>query len=501
MACTRELYRRLVEHGDNAALVLDARGRVVYCTPATERWLNAAIPRAEASPFQLIHPGDAPEALRHFRELLLEPDASVRLVVRVRDASQAWRTLHIAATNAMTDPAVGGLLIWARDITDTERLKRALEHAQRMELMGRLAAGAAHDFNNALTVILSHADLLAARRSASPDLGLSNIRAAALGAAALARQLLSLGKRTSGLATDVDVNRAIEMLQRLLRPVLGEGISLVCIPATALTTVYVDPIRLDQALINLVFNARDAMGSLGVIRIVADYIEADSNCDGRAGGQLRLRVIDNGHGMPPGVVARAFEPHFTTKARAGSGLGLPMVRDFVVEAGGTISVSSTPRVGTTVEIVLPARRAETGPTESAAVPTPGGDETIVVIEDDTAVRQSVARMLHDAGYTVLEVATAIDGVWLADELLSRAALVVADELLSDSLGHELMASFRHRKPDLPVLYMSGHPISPELARRLDERTRFVPKPFERAALLHEIRALIHLDRAENTSSD
>jgi CheY-like chemotaxis protein len=277
----------------------------------------------------------------------------------------------------------------------------------------------------------------------------------------------------------------------LLGPVLGERISFSCSPSPAPVSVFIDPVRLDQALVNLVLNARDAIDDRGFIRISSEVVNESPPAGGGSAAWVRIRVTDSGRGMCAAVAERAFEPHFTTKDVNGCGLGLAIVRDTVVEVGGSISVASTPGMGTTIDILLPATLApgeSSGDASRSAIV--GGSETVVVVEDDAALRQSIVRTLHDAGYSVVEVPTAIDGVWLSDQLLSRASLIIADEMLPDSPGHELVATFRHREPGMPVLYTSGYPLTPGVARQLDDRTDFLAKPFDRASLLRRVRSLI-----------
>jgi two-component system cell cycle sensor histidine kinase/response regulator CckA len=485
-------FQRLLEHGENAALILDARGRVTYCTPAIERWLDASIPLAGSRPLHLLHPEEAPDLLQAFNELIRIPRATKTLALRARGAAGEWRTLDVTATNALDDDAISGVMIFARDVTDAERLRDSLCHAQRMELTGRLASGIAHEFNNALTIIMGHADLLEANARAAGWLDVSEIRNAARRAATLARRLLSLGRKHRGCATDVDVNGVLESLYRTLEPVIGAQISFAYTPSAVPVSVRIDPVRLDQALVNLILNARDAITDHGAIRIDAEYLSG-FRVEGSTRSQwARIRVSGSGseHGTSVCTSEWAWAPQFTARHAVGSGVGLAIVRETVVEAGGTITIASAADdPGTTVDILLPATQVADEATDATTAPS-GGRETIVLVEDDNAVRQSIARTLHDAGYDVVEVPTVIEGVWLSDDVLSRAGLVIADEVLPDSSGHELVATFRHRQPGIRVLHISGYPLTEQLARHLDDHTDFLAKPFDRAALLRCARRLL-----------
>jgi signal transduction histidine kinase/CheY-like chemotaxis protein len=494
MAHRERSLQRLLEHGETAALILDAGGCITYCTPATERWLDVSIPLAGARPFHLLHPEDAPRVLQAFNELVLTPGATRTLVLRARGRAGEWRKLEVTATNALDDDEIAGVMISARDLTDAEHLKDALYHAQRMELTGRLASAIAHDFNNALTIIMGHADLLEAHAAAAGAIDVSEIRHAARGAARLARRLLSLGKRHRGHTTDVDVNRVLADLHRTLEPVVGARISFTVAPSAVPVAVCIDPVRLDQALVNLILNARDAITDRGVIRIDAEFLSG-FRVEGSARSQwARIRVSDSesGDAMRACIADRACEPHSIPKHGAGGGADLAMVRETVVDAGGTITIA-TDDAGTTVDILLPATSLAADESSDAPAPPSAGGETIVLVEDDTAVRQAIARTLHDAGYNVVEVPTAIDGVWLSDDALARASLVIADEVLPDSSGHELVATFRHRKPGIRVLHISGYPLTEQLARHLDDHTDFLAKPFDRPTLLRRARRLLDAD--------
>jgi CheY-like chemotaxis protein/two-component sensor histidine kinase len=360
-----------------------------------------------------------------------------------------------------------------------------------METTANRVARVGHELDNALTIILSHAGLLAKRVHAPDDLDVSAIRNAARGAYALTRQLLSLERKHPGHTAAVSVDLVLEGIHRLLQRVLGERISFNVSPGQLPVSVVIDPVRLDRALVNLVLNARDAIDDRGSIHLSCEVLDNLRSEGDVWSTWVRIRAIDDGHGMSAAVAARAFEPHFTTKGAAGSGLGLAIVRETIVEAGGSITVSSTPGVGTTVELLLPATvmSPDDFPSRSATN-TLGGGETIVVLEKDPAPNPSISRVLQDAGYQVLEVPGVIDGLSLPNDLLSRAALIVADEMLNDASGHELVATFRHREPGMPVLHVSSTPLAANIGRRLDARTEFLAKPFDRASLLQRVRRLI-----------
>ena len=380
----------------------------------------------------------------------------------------------------------------ARDEADAGRAKveADLRQAQRLEAVGQLAGGIAHDFNNLLAAIVSFADLLTdelPRGQARADL--DEIRSAARRGAALTRQLLQFSSRETGQSDRLDVNLVIGDLERLLARTLGEEIELQTELADDLPTVPMSVTELEQVVMNLVVNARDAVDGPGRVTIstevldVTDEVRVQVGAPALATGTyVRLSVTDDGAGMSPETVARAFEPFFTTKDRGrGTGLGLATVYGIVQRTGGHVSVESNPGEGTTFEVLLPTEPAAA---PAAAIPEPpravaGAGQIVLLVEDEEAVRRATSRMLRKWGYEVVE---AIDGV----DALAKAAGTDFDLLLTDVImpggltGKDVAERLKAERPALPVVFMSGYSAGVLERRGLggDEAdTVVVSKPF------------------------
>jgi PAS domain S-box-containing protein len=384
---------------------------------------------------------------------------------------------------------------------DAKREKDALEaqlnQLRRLESVGQLAGGIAHDFNNILGVILNYAQFVAEEiEEGSPALkDVEEIRRAAERAAALTRQLLIFSRREVIRPEVLDLNGVVSDLDRLLRRALGEHVQLETRFAPDLSAVEADPGQVEQVLVNLAVNARDAMPGGGRLQIETGNVELDEDTlpDLPAGRYVRLSVSDTGMGMAPEVAARAFEPFFSTKPRGeGTGLGLTTVYGIVSEAGGNISIYSEPGVGTTVKVYMPASDVAAAPAESKK-PKPvlaqGHGETVLLVEDEDGMRRLTERILVKAGYVVLAAhrgASALDTCRREDQQID---LLLTDVVMPEMLGPELVEQAIAIRPGLRVLYMSGyvHQVAAQLASPSPEEGTFVEKPFTATTLLGRVR--------------
>jgi signal transduction histidine kinase/CheY-like chemotaxis protein len=369
----------------------------------------------------------------------------------------------------------------ARDISERKRLEQELRQAQKMEAIGRLAGGVAHDFNNLLTVIAGYAELLEDPQPTGTDtvLAAREIGAAAERAAGLTRQLLALSRRQLAKPMTVDLNEVVRGLEPVLRRTLPESIQVEFVLDPALPPVQADPSQLDQVLLNLALNARDAMPSRGRLRI-----ETRADASGRS---LHLLVSDTGVGMSEETRLRAFEPFFTTKPSGeGSGLGLSTTYGIVQQCGGSISLDSAPGCGTRVAIELPA--ASVAPTQRQ--PPPGATRhvaarsaAILLVEDDPSVRRLLTLMLQSSGYIVHTAASGDEALELAARPEVVVDLVLTDYVLPGLSGVELCVALRSRWPELRLLVMTGHAeIPPAGAAELPEGAELLGKPFTREQL-------------------
>jgi PAS domain S-box-containing protein len=397
---------------------------------------------------------------------------------------------------------VSGLSSIARDITERKRLEEELLQSQKMEAVGRLAGGIAHDFNNILTAILGYSDLILAQIEERHWMWkhLSEIRKAAEFAGSLTQQLLAFSRRQPLYPRVFCINDSIKRMEKMLQRVIGEHFKVHTALAAQCGRVKADPSQVEQVLLNLCVNARDAMPRGGTVSICSSDVtyvldEASTVNEMPAGEYVKLTVSDTGTGIAPDVLKRIFEPFFTTKDKGkGTGLGLATCYGIVKQSGGYIGVDSSIGVGTTFSIYLP--RVE----ESGALATPvkqvgalqGGNETILYVEDEITVRSLTAHVLRRLGYTVLEAG---DGAQAREVVESsegrRIDLLLADIVLPDSGGKELSDWVRDRCTDTRILLCSGYVDENILKHHgLEIGTAFLQKPFTPADLAQKVRDVI-----------
>jgi signal transduction histidine kinase/ActR/RegA family two-component response regulator len=392
------------------------------------------------------------------------------------------------------------------DLTARKELEAQFRQAQKMEAVGRLAGGVAHDFNNLLMVITIHAELaraeLDAKHPAAADL--EEIGRATTRAAALTRQLLAFSRKQILTPHVLDLNAVVAGLEPMLHRLIGEDIAVVTRLAPELGLVLADPGQLEQVLVNLAVNARDAMPHGGTLTIATTNTELGERVRGYPaavvpGSYVTLTVTDTGCGMSPEVQGRIFEPFYTTKPIGeGSGLGLSTVYGIVQQSGGHIGVESAPGRGTTFRLYLPriAQEAET-PRPGAAAITERlrGTETVLLVEDEEAVRRLARRVLERQGYTVLEARNGRDAVALVATHERPIDLVLTDMVMPEMSARALVEELAAARPTLRVLYMSGY-TDDEILRRglLGPDTSLLSKPFTADALAEAVRAALEAPR-------
>ena len=358
------------------------------------------------------------------------------------------------------------------------------QQAQKMEAIGALAGGIAHDFNNLLTVIGGCTEMLLSDRTLrDPDrLELEEIRRATKRATALTQQLLAFGRKQVMAPRTIDLNTSVLQMLQMLSRVLPDNISLVPDPAPHPAWVRVDPSQIEQVLLNLVLNSRDALPNGGQIRIAVE----------RQHHMVCLSVTDTGTGMSPEVLARAFEPFFTTKGSRGSGLGLASAHGIVHQSNGEITVDSTEGIGTTVTMRFPA--VEQQPGEGIAT----GDgkpekKTVLLVEDEEPVRRVLRMMLERAGLRVIESASPIEACAMFEGDASRVDILVTDVIMPEMNGPTMAKRFLSHRPDLPVLFISGHSnVTSDLLTPDNPRIAFLPKPVGATQLAVRVRELLAL---------
>ena len=398
-----------------------------------------------------------------------------------------------------------GLLL---EITDRKRLEDDLFQVQKMESIGRLAGGVAHDFNNILTAIRGNVDLLLeAMEDSHPHVAeLRDIQDAAQRATTLTRQLLAFSRKQAMQARPIDLGTLVRDMEKMLRRVIGEDIVLLTQPSEELGTVRADPGQLEQVLMNLAVNARDAMPDGGLLTIETRSVQLDpgsaTGLGVAPGDYVSLVVRDTGHGMDDATRARIFDPFFTTKpAGKGTGLGLAMVYGIVRQSGGAITVETAVERGATFRLYFPrTSRTPARPVERNTPPSvdatmiPVGAK-VLLVEDDSAVRTLTQRMLRDAGFIVHAAADAYEALTVAGPDCAGLAAVVTDVIMPGMGGRDLVHELRARCPGLRVLYISGYLDIDVQRLELDAQTRLLAKPFSRDALLRHLTALIDREPA------
>jgi len=384
----------------------------------------------------------------------------------------------------------------ARDVTARKLLERQFLHAQKMEAIGQLAGGIAHDFNNVLTAILGYSEVLLERVGDDPSLAadVTEIKTAGERAGRLTRQLLAFGRKQPLVPQVVDLNEILGELQKMLVRVIGEDVRLDIATAPNLDRVKVDPGQIEQVIMNLAVNARDAMPRGGTLRIATANVRLDPasaarHVLGAPGRYVALTVHDTGRGIPPEVLSHVFEPFFTTKAIGkGTGLGLATVYGIVRQSGGQITIDSALRKGTTVTVYL--QSVDEAPAVRPTVTTarsPGGTETILLVEDEEGVRHLMRRTLERAGYAVVAASSVSDALARALDH-GRIDLLLSDVVMPDLSGPDLAQRIVRLHPAMKVLYVSGFARQTALdSGTLGRRASFLPKPFTPDALARKVR--------------
>jgi signal transduction histidine kinase/CheY-like chemotaxis protein len=412
------------------------------------------------------------------------------------------------------------LLGTSTDITDRkradeerERLETQLRQAQKMEAVGQLAGGIAHDFNNILTSIGGNVELalgqLQARGAADhrPLEELREVERSLARAAGLTRQLLAFGRRQVARPESLDLNQTVTAMEPMLRRLISESIVLQVIRGADLQCVRADANQVEQVVMNLVVNARDALPGGGTLTIETANVTLDADYvaqhgDVLPGPYVLLSVSDTGCGMDARTLERAFEPFFTTKpVGQGTGLGLATVYGIVKQSGGHVAAYSAPGHGSTFRVYLPAVDAPAVPQPAAAPqcePAPTGVETVLVCEDDGVVRDLASRFLRSAGYTVLAAANGAEALRIAAANGRAVDLLVTDVVMPDMNGRQLADTLTAAMPNLAVLFVSGYTGSVIACHGvLDPGVEFLEKPFTRRELLRRVRDL--LDRARRAA--
>jgi two-component system, cell cycle sensor histidine kinase and response regulator CckA len=492
----------------DAVMATDAEGHVSFMNPMAEAltgWKGEeASGRLVTDVLHLRYEGEQDLAesmvMKVLREDMAVDLAHHHLILIAKDGTERPIDDSAAPIKDHRGCIIGAVGVF-RDITERQQLQERLVQAQKMEAIGRLAGGVSHDFNNLLTVISVYSELLLSRRSNHDQLQryAREIKKAVEHATALTGQLLTLSRKQMLQPRVLDLNAVLDNMEEMLRHLIGNNIELVIVPGPGLRRVNVDPRQLEQVILNLVVNARDAMpqgGKLTIETANAELDEAYARCraDVQLGRYVRLTVADTGCGMDAATRARLFDPFFTTKVGGkGTGLGLSIVYGVVTQSGGYIDVDSVLAHGTRFTIYLPqvekAVVSQRSSTPSSMLLQ--GSETVLLVEDETEVRAAVLESLEMRGYTVLKARHGREALQICRRHRGPIHLLLTDVMMPQMTGPELAQHLAPLRPAMKVLYMSGY-TSDALAQRqvVDPGTPFLQKPFTPDALARKVREVL-----------
>ncbi len=498
-------YRELFERSADAILIIKG-GQFVDCNQATVDMLHFD---TRDQVFQ-THPSElSPPTQPDGRDSREKADEMIALAFEHGNHRFEWDhrradgevfPVEVLLTVARDNDERVLHTVW-RDITERKQLEEQLLQSQKMEAVGQLAGGIAHDFNNLLVAIIGHSDLLESGLEDRMDLlaRVHQIQHAATRAAALVRQLLTFSRKQRVHQRVVDLNAILVDLEQLLNRLIGEDIRMTVVPADQIMPVKVDPSQMEQVIVNLVTNARDAMPEGGAIDVTIEPIiltemPPAASLPIEPGHFALLSVRDTGAGMDEETISRAFEPFFTTKeVGQGTGLGLSTVYGIVRQDHGTVTISSRPNQGTTLKIFLPISAGKLSVATSTSRPRPaGGSETILVVEDEETVASLVTNVLEANGYTVLNAVDGLDalGVWELND--GPIDLVLTDVVMPNMGGVELVQELKEGGFVPKILFMSGYTnLAPDRLERLDEQVILIEKPFSPNQLIERVRDILN----------
>jgi PAS domain S-box-containing protein len=493
-------FRMIIENSRDVIFTLDADGHFLFISPAIHYLVGHEPSALIGHPFQaIVHPDHAEACVQAMRRIIEKGTPSPGFEYRVRhvDGQYRWHTANGAAVH----DAAGNLIHFqgvARDITERRKLEEQLRQSQKMESVGRLAGGVAHDYNNMLSVILGYTEIALSKTAADDPLhaDLQEIQHAATRSADITRQLLAFARRQTIAPEVLDLNADVEKLLKMLRRLIGEDIDLAWLPGAGLWSVRMDPSQLNQVLANLCVNARDAIADVGKITIETRNVRFDeaycANHPGFSPGNfVQLAVSDNGSGMDKEIQAHLFEPFFTTKGIGrGTGLGLATVYGIVKQNEGFINVYSEPGKGSTFRIYLPrhAGPAAEAPKATDSHTPKGRGETVLVVEDEEAILKLTKKILERLGYLVLAAGTPAEAIEISGQPGIHIHLLITDVVMPGMNGRELADRLRQMHPGLKYLFMSGYTAN-AIAHHgvLDSGVLFIQKPFSASDLARKVR--------------
>ena len=495
----RKLWRA-VEQSADLVIITDRTGTIEYVNPAFETLTGYSRQEVMGRTPRILKSGQqTSELYKELWETILSGNLFRDIMVNRKKNGDVF-VVEKSITPLRDKGKITHFISNDRDITNQRRLETQLQQAQKMDAIGRLAGGVAHDFNNLLMVISSYAELMLDSLTPQHPLrrNVDEIQKASRRAADLTRQLLAFGRRQMQSLQLLDLNVIIEEVAKMLPRLIGEDIELAFVPGEKLGRVKADPVQVEQVIMNLAANARDAMPKGGTLVIetasvllLDPYVQAHSIVP--PGEYVLLTVTDSGQGIAPEHLSHIFEPFYTTKEEGkGTGLGLATVYGIVKQNGGFVWVYSEPGLGTTFKIYLP--RTKGVPIAIAPAPVvenyTGGCETVLLAEDEAAVRHSTREFLSLNGYIVLEAKNGTDALAIAREYKGPIDLMITDVVMPQMGGAKLAGELSER-PTMKVLFVSGYAeATVQRHGAIDVTTRFLQKPFSLRTLARKIREVL-----------
>jgi PAS domain S-box-containing protein len=494
-------YQELVENAHDVIYTHDLEGHFTSLNRAGEQITGYT--RAEAaqmSVLQIVSPAYQDQIRGMIaRQFADEAKTPCSLEILAKDGRKVM--LEVSPRLVLKDGQAVGVQGIARDVTQRRHLEEQLTHAQRMEAIGHLAGGVAHDFNNLLTVVTGYSELVLRRLSAESPVRqeIEQIKKAGERATTLTRQLLAFSRKQMLQPRVLDLNAVLSDVERLLKRLIGENIQLTMVLGPDLKRVKADPGQMEQIIMNLAVNARDAMPqggmlTVGTANVVLDDDYANQHVDVKPGQYVMLAVSDTGIGMDDHTRSHIFEPFFTTKVKGkGTGMGLSTVYGIVKQSGGYVWVYSEPNQGSTFKIYLPRidDPIETQDAANLAEELSAGVETVLLVEDEEAVRSLVCKVLRASGYTVLESLNPADALRIAREHPDPIHLLLTDVVMPQMSGREVANQVIVLRPSTKVLFISGYTDDAIVHHGvLDPKTAFLHKPFSPDALARKVREVL-----------
>ncbi|MBB5048575.1 PAS domain S-box-containing protein [Rhodopseudomonas rhenobacensis] len=502
----KDVFQSIMAAMAEAVLLIDAEGNIVYANRANQELLGPI--ELEGTGWRELYDIYQPDGTtllprQHWpsaRCLLGEQVDGFELVCRRRDNGKSIHVMGSAHPIRDAGGALSGAVVVYRDVSAAKEIERQLRQSQKLDAIGQLTGGVAHDFNNTLTVITGTAEILIENLADRPGMQqiAKMIDEAAGRGAELTKHLLAFARRQPLQPRNVDVNTLVLNTAQLLRPTLGEHIEIESMLGNDAEPAHIDPSQLSTALLNLAVNARDAMPNGGKLtletgNVVLDEAYAEANPEVAPGPYVMIAVSDTGTGIPAAIRDKVFEPFFTTKdVGKGTGLGLSMVYGFVKQSNGHIKIYSEEGYGTTIKLYLPRASAEAEELAPTA-PIKGGSETVLVVEDDAMVRNFVVTQLRSLGYKTLMAANGAETLAQIDAGASFD-LLFTDVIMPGLNGRQLADAVKQRRPGTKVLYTSGYTENAIVHHgRLDPGVLLLPKPYRKSELARLIRAALNAE--------